>query len=296
MGISAGIRALQLANVACPDAIITGTALGSMSDTEHFLKDMIHLNEEALNPTFFIQSTYNSINGWIALQSKSTGYNQTYVHRGLSFEWSLQDAMMLLNEQERKKVALVGCFDELTDEYFSIKNKVHYWKSDPPESLDLMSYSHTRGTIAGEGTAFFTLCNDAGSAVCVFRGLKMIERPHLSNLRELLRAFLLSHHMSDDDIDVVITGMSGDSLFQPIYDALLTDFDRATITSFKHLTGEYPTASGFALWLATRIFITQSIPENIIQKKRQRSAVRHILIINHYILNTVSFMLLSQRL
>src|SRR6476661_7426084 len=46
MGISAAMDSLQQANVSCPDAVITGTGMGSMIDMEHFLKDMIRLNEE----------------------------------------------------------------------------------------------------------------------------------------------------------------------------------------------------------------------------------------------------------
>src|SRR5690606_27512480 len=112
MGIGCGMKALQEANVKKPDAIITGTGLGSMTDTEKFLKDMILLKEEALNPTYFIQSTYNSINGWISLQTKSTGYSQTYVHRGLSIEMALLDAQLFLNETEEDKYVLAGGFDE----------------------------------------------------------------------------------------------------------------------------------------------------------------------------------------
>jgi len=294
MGISAGMRALQLAGVARPDAIITGTGLGSMTDMEHFLKDMIALNEEALNPTYFIQSTYNSINGWIALQSKCTGYNQTYVNRGFSLELSLLDAQMLLHETEEKQTALVGCFDELTPDYFVVKSKVHYWKKDIPDSLSLLQHNQTPGTIAGEGTAFFTLSNENVNAVCALQGLKMIQRPDTATIQGSIRNFLNEHGLDIADIDVVIAGMNGDAGFQPLYDEALKDIsENTTITAFKHLTGEYPTASGFALWLATRLFTSHTIPEEIIIRKGTHSDLKHMLVLNHYILNTASLILLS---
>lgn len=295
MGIAAGMNALKLAGVNKPDAIITGTGLGSMTDMEHFLKDMINLNEEALTPTYFIQSTYNSINGWIALQSKSTGYNQTYVNRGFSLELSLLDAQLLLNEVEEKQVALVGCFDELTDEYIIVKNKVNYWKKDIPDSIDVLKYSDTEGTIAGEGAAFFSLSNEKGNAVCVLRGIKMLQHPEASSIAIQTEAFLMEHGLSTDAIDIVVAGMNGDARFQPLYDTAFQQLNENTsIVAFKHLSGEYPTASGFALWLATRLFNHPTIPQDIIYKKGANNTIRNILIINHYMLDTVSFMLLSK--
>src|SRR5512138_2781239 len=49
-----------------PDAIISGTGLGSIDDTEKFLSAMIENNEKFLQPTYFIQSTHNTISSQIA--------------------------------------------------------------------------------------------------------------------------------------------------------------------------------------------------------------------------------------
>ncbi|HRO43292.1 MAG TPA: beta-ketoacyl synthase chain length factor [Flavipsychrobacter sp.] len=294
MGIAAGMNALKLAGLEKPDAIITGTGLGSMTDMEHFLKDMINMNEEALNPTFFIQSTYNSVNGWIAVQSKCTSYNQTYVNRGFSLELSLLDAQLLLNEATEREVALVGCFDELTDEYFIVKNKIGYWKKQLPQSRHLLKESNTVGTIAGEGTSFFTLSNKAENSVCILHGVKMIQSPTSAEISANISTFLQQHHVALQDIDLIITGMNGDTNFQPLYQAALEHTQpHTTIAAFKHLSGEYPTASGFALWLSAQLFSTQTIPEEIIYKRGATTDIRKILIINHYILNTASLMLLS---
>lgn len=66
-GITAGMRCLEDAAVKTPDGIILGTSRGSVTDMELFLHDMIKMEEQALNPTSFIQSTYNSVNGWLAM-------------------------------------------------------------------------------------------------------------------------------------------------------------------------------------------------------------------------------------
>ena len=294
MGISTGMKALQEANVATPDAIITGTGLGSMTDMEKFLKDMITLQEEALNPTFFIQSTYNSVNGWISLHTKATGYNQTHVHRGFSFEMAMMDAQLLLNETTKKKNVLVGGFDEMTDEYYLVKSKVGYWKATVPNSLDVITQNDTNGTIAGEGATFFVVSNEKDNATCTLREVKMIHNPSSEKLECCLNELLISHQLKTEDIDVVVTGMNGDSRYNSLYKSALNFFpDDVGIVSFKHLTGEYPTASGFAVWLAARLFNTQNIEDIITLRKGSKKRLENILIINHYILDTASVMLLS---
>ncbi len=295
MGISSGMRALELAGIAQPDAIITGTGLGSMTDMEHFLKDMIRLNEETLNPTYFIQSTYNSVNGWLAMQTKCTGYNQTYVNRGLSLELSLLDAQLLLEEDEEIHNVLVGAFDEMTPDYFIVKSKVDYWKTNIPESRDVLNHSDTPGTIGGEGTAFFLVTDKPENSVCTIAEVQVDLQPDKEHIETKIRELLQRHSLEVSDIDVLVTGMNGDSQWQPFYDEAVSDFpDSTAVVGFKHLTGEYPTAAGFAFWLATQLFSHSEIPQDVLIKGTSTKSVRNILIINHYILNTVSLSLLKK--
>ena len=294
MGISTGMKALELAGVTTPDAIITGTGLGSMTDMERFLKDMINMEEQALNPTSFIQSTYNSANGWLAMQTKCTGYNQTYVNRGFSLELSLLDAQLLLDEEGRVNTVLVGCMDEMTPDYFIVKSKVHYWKKELPNSLELLTHDQTKGTIGGEGTAFFTLSGSPDNSICSLREVKMLKEPTPEMLPTEISTLLERHGLAAADIDVVICGMNGDVTFQPLYHEALSIFpEQTSVAAFKHLTGEYPTASGFAVWLAAQLFRDQQILEEVLIRKGSQKPIRHLLIVNHYILNTASLMLLS---
>lgn len=293
MSISTGIQCLRDAGIEKPDAIVTGTGRGSMNDTERFLTDMIALKEEALNPTYFIQSTYNSTNGWLAMKTQCTGYNQTYVHRGASFELALLDAQMLLQEGTAQ-YALTGCFDELTKDYFFVKNKIDYWKKELPGSLDLIHNSHTPGTIAGEGAAFFLLSSKKEQAAAVLQSLTILNDPDPVTLSEQVTGMLDGCGLNFADIDVVLTGMNGDNRQQYIYESILPALSPdTTVAVFKHLCGEYDTATGFGLWLATRMLATQEIPELIIHRKGVSGKIKHILLLNHYILNNVSAMVVS---
>lgn len=141
MGVAAGLQCLEHATGENrPDAILTGTGLGCLADTEKFMNNFLDTEEELLTPTAFIQSTFNVIGGQIALLTGNHCYNNTYVHRGFSLESALLDASLLLNENPCAKV-LVGAVDELTPTLYHILGRLGCWKE----------------TMAGEGAAFFLL-------------------------------------------------------------------------------------------------------------------------------------------
>lgn len=100
-------------NIDAMDAIITATGWGCLTDSERFLRNVITDKEQLLNPTPFIQSTFNTIGGQIALLRHNHCYNVTYVNRSHSFEDALLDAMMRIADEESTDV-LVGAFDEQT--------------------------------------------------------------------------------------------------------------------------------------------------------------------------------------
>lgn len=95
------------------DAIVTATGLGCLADSEKFLRNMIENDEQLLNPTPFIQSTFNTVGAQVALLCGNHAYNMTYSHRGRSFECALLDAVMLIGEGSARNV-LLGAFDEMT--------------------------------------------------------------------------------------------------------------------------------------------------------------------------------------
>ncbi|MFI5196763.1 MAG: beta-ketoacyl synthase chain length factor [Chitinophagales bacterium] len=294
-GITAGMKCLEDAGVATPDGIILSTARGSVTDLENFLKDMIRLNEEALTPTAFIQSTYNSINGWIAMLTKCTGYNQTYVHRGFSLELTLFDAQMMFAESTGKKYILAGGFDELTPDYFMIRNKIGYYKENIPNNLSLLAHYDTPGSIAGEGAHFFTVTNDPENAACAIPGLEMLQQPSAERVQNAIADMLQQNGLTNDDIDILVSGMNGDSRNRFLTDPLIAKCSpNTTIAIFKHLSGEYDTVSGFGLWLADYIIRKQHIPAEVIYKQGGSKTIRNILICNVTIGCNISLMLVRK--
>ena len=94
-GVAAGIESLLEFGARAPiDAIITATGLGCIADSEKFLDGLIAGDETMLNPTPFIQSTFNTVGAQIALLRGLHCYNTTYAHRWTSFENALTDAAL----------------------------------------------------------------------------------------------------------------------------------------------------------------------------------------------------------
>jgi 3-oxoacyl-(acyl-carrier-protein) synthase len=293
MSITTGMQCLADAGVQ-PDAIITGTGRGSVSDMEHFLSDMISMKEEALNPTYFIQSTYNSVNGWLALQTKCTKYNETFVHRGLSFELALLDAQLTLNEANEAQNILAGGFDEMTDYYHVVKNKIGYWKKEQVNSLELLQHSNSNGTIGGEGASFFVLSNERGNAKAAVAALKVLHKPNVAEMQNAIKEMLQQNGLAVTDIDLVLSGMNGDAKQRELFEAATDIFGVDTsVCAYKHLSGDFDTASGFGLWLANYIISDQNIPSITIQREGTSGFIDKLLVVNHTITGDASLILLS---
>ena len=115
------------ARIAELDAIITATGWGCLADSERFLRLDCETEERMLNPTPFIQSTFNTVGAQVALLGRNHCYNTTYVHRSRSFESALLDAMMRLAEGEASRV-LVGAYDEETPTQHRIMERMGCWR------------------------------------------------------------------------------------------------------------------------------------------------------------------------
>ncbi|MEO6220777.1 MAG: hypothetical protein ABIO81_10145 [Ginsengibacter sp.] len=107
-------------------------------------------------------------------------------------------------------------------------------------------------------------------------------------------SFLSEHTISMDDIDLVITGKNGDFSFDEIYNQLApTVFKNIYTIHFKHLCGEYPTASAFALWIAANILKEGAIPKVLNNGVPLKKKINRVLIYNHYLGLHHSLFLLS---
>jgi 3-oxoacyl-(acyl-carrier-protein) synthase len=133
MGVSTGMEALaRLPEGTQISAIITATRLGCLADSEKFLRNIIEAGDALLNPTPFIQSTFNTVGAQIALLTGNRCYNMTYVHGEESFRSALVDAMIQIDQAGAEHV-LVGLFDETTPTLERIKERMRGVRNLPSQ-------------------------------------------------------------------------------------------------------------------------------------------------------------------
>lgn len=292
MGIVTALQALRDAGLTTTDGVIAGTGWGCLEDTVTFLQKMVTNREEMLSPTSFIHSTHNTIAGQIAYQLKCRGYNNTYVHRNISFESTLIDATLLLLENPATNL-LVGGIDELTDTSFDILTRLKTFK-DPtaePETDDETGTDHlygagTPGTWAGEGATFFAVSGQhRDGTYAQLLEVRTVSFGTPAEAAATARAMLAAHGYAQ--VDLLLSGDNGDTTNDDACHDFLTGFGhQGTVEKFKHLCGEYPTASAFALGMAAARLAGQtttpppaSQPQSILIYNRFQQAHQSLLLL-----------------
>lgn len=128
MAVWCGLKSLDGVPSERVAGIITSTGAGFMKDTISFGSSIFDREETLLNPSPFMQSTFNTASGYIALIRKIHAYNTTYVQQADGFAASLVDAAMLLDDAAEGNVALVGAFDEVTPEVDVIRQRLGLYR------------------------------------------------------------------------------------------------------------------------------------------------------------------------
>ncbi|WES96056.1 beta-ketoacyl synthase N-terminal-like domain-containing protein [Chryseobacterium arthrosphaerae] len=280
MSSVASHNALKEAGIEKPDAIIVGTGMGCSQDSEKFLKNVIDNHEEFLTPTFFIQSTHNTVAGQIALGLQCHAYNFTYVNTSSSLEFSFLDAKLQINDGEAGNV-LVGSTDEQTDrtmELYQLNNTIKKEENLPVNYLN----SGTKGVIWGEGASFFVVGKEkTESSYAKLTDIKITNQLDLNETPGFIQDFLTQNNLSAQDIDAVILGFSGDADSDVYYKKATDLFSDSSLLYYKHLSGEFNTASGFSTFMACHILKEQHIPEVMMINTEKKEEVKNILLYNH---------------
>lgn len=260
MSVACAKDCIGQAGIEQPGAIIVGTGLGCLLDTEKFLNNVLTI-EGLLPPTSFIQSTHNTMAGQISLSIGNHGYNMTHTQNSISFENALLDAMLLLDEQEEN--ILVGAADEAIEFLTEISEQLHLKLQLPLTS----------------GASFFFLSKqrDHHSLACVrdTRAIGLVHDPS-----QQVSNFLSENDMNVADLDLVLfPGMNGhgDGLA-----ALLAslNLEENKCVDYLRFSGIYPTAAAFAVHLA-------------VDKMKADKSLKNVLICNTLIQSNLGLTLLQ---
>lgn len=282
MGVVASKIALKEAGLETVDAIITGTGMGCLVDSEKFVSSIIDNNEQYLTPTSFIQSTHNTVAGQIALGMECKAYNFTYVHSAISFESALLDAKMQLENDEAENI-LIGGVDELAAHTTAVHSIIKHIKSEAISNSDILE-SNTQGAVFGEGASFFVVSNkktDTSYAKVV--DVETYNTLSEESISHKILGFLKDNNSELCDVDLVVLGNNGDIDYDGYYNNIMQGIFKMTPQIYyKHLSGEYCTSSGFGLWMAAKVLKSQSIPEIVKLNEISVSEIKNILLYNQY--------------
>jgi hypothetical protein len=286
LGVGAAISLIKKS--ADPDGIIIGTANGGMEDCIKFLNQIIEYDEGVLTPTNFVQSTANAIAGQVGLMLRNKGYNITHVHKGHAFENALLDASLHLAENPGAKL-LVGAVDEISAYNYNIDLLAGWFKDQDIPATQMYNH-HSAGSWAGEGSAMFIVSDKPTTNAVKLVAIQTITCDKPALVKDALERFISQHNSAPD---IFMSGENGDSRLQPFYDAGEAALANIPVVRFKHLSGEYGTASGFALWAASVILKTQNIPGHMWKTSPDVLTPRSILIYNNHKGLQHSFLLCS---
>lgn len=226
MSVACSVDSLEQAGIENPDAIIVGTGLGCLEDTEKFLNNIITIKGAMLPPTSFIQSTHNTIAGQISLLLQNHNYNMTHTQNTLSFEHSLLDAILCLGEG--KENILVGAADEFIEPLNDIAEKLNY------KNIQLTS-----------GASFFVLSNEKSKI-----GIRNVSVNGLINsFPECIKDFFSESKLKMEEIDLVLFSTNEVSIKKELEKL----FQGKIILDYEKYCGTYFTNSAFALHLANDI-------------------------------------------
>ncbi|MDR0795062.1 MAG: beta-ketoacyl synthase chain length factor [Tannerella sp.] len=282
---------LQKASVGQPDAIISGTGLGCIENTEKFLYSLWENEEKYLQPSFFMQSTHNIISSAIAIDLKCHGYNNTFVHRGVSFENALLDAFFQFR-QERIRNVLVGGYDELTPDYYIFFDRAGIWDFSNQD----VSKPKTK-CFAGEAAMSMLLQTEKNEqTLCELNGIELLYRPSTEQIRYHLDSLLGQADCTVQDIDAVVVGTNSNPANDAVYDNVVAQlFSRIPVMHYKHLFGQSFISPALGTYAASICLHKQFIPAHLLADSEENlNGIRRILLYNHYQNKSHSLVLLSQ--
>ncbi len=291
MGVGAALPLMAEANKI--DGIIMGSANAGMDDCVKFLNQIVQYEEGQLTPGSFVQSTGNVIAGQLGLITKNKGYNITHIHLGLAFENALLDAMMQLNINP-SNTYLVGGVDEISTFHYNIETLAGSYKKEDISNKKLYA-SNSAGCIVGEGASMFIVNSMANGAIAKLKAISTLHSTDKDLVTQQLNLFLQKNLAAGETIDLFLSGENGDNRTLPFYTACEVLLgDDTSIVRYKHMTGDFATASALSLWYACRFMQNQQIPDQMFKKKTAKKNFRNILLYNNYKGLQHGFILLSK--
>ncbi len=244
MGLTTGLKVIQESNVEF-DAIVSGSAYGSNEESFKFLDQIYKYEEGPMTPTNFTQSTTNVVSAQLGLMTKNFSYNSTNSQKAHSFENSLLEGMMLLENNMAQHV-LVGAVDEISQYTFNLFGLLNWVRKDdvtPEEAIQKKGV----GFVPGEGSAFFHLSTvpECKEAVCI-SFMRTYVGPFQMNIKSDITQL-------NFEPDLILSPCNGDINNDNTVCSLSDYFEDVPQIYFKKFFGDSPTVSALSVWLGQQL-------------------------------------------
>lgn len=268
LGVSAAHLAMRDSNrqVAGRDvSVYLGTGLGSITETAAFVENMILKNEMEPKPATFINSVHNSIASWIAIEFGFQGKNLTFTHDAISFDQALHRAMTDLARGDTKYAMVVGA-DELSPYLLSVGDHCNWWQGCDDPLSPMGSPDHaSAGTLPGEGATAILLgtqpaCEQGEGIRIRAVGDTVLRKTDIARFDPQIAVDFIQNTLATSggsirDMDCVLLGANGDCRYDELYRSVARALSAIAgkelgFGVYKHLCGEFCTASTTALGLA----------------------------------------------
>jgi 3-oxoacyl-[acyl-carrier-protein] synthase II len=258
--------------------VAMGTGLGSASATAAFVEPVVADENAVPSPQKFTNAVHNALASQIAIALAARGLNSTVTHREISFESALWHGTQELASGS-SDYAVVGGADELTPYLLSAGVRWGWWTENSPPLRPLSAnLTRRQRAIPGEGAVVFCL-TQTGSALhalaevcCVSFGRFAVDkRTKMDADREAgwIEGELADHGVSLANLDMVLSGANGQSSTDGMYAAVVSALQRRSGKTirhgcYKHLCGEYHTASAFGMAMAVGLVSQQVAAESLL--------------------------------
>lgn len=262
-----------------PDAVITGTGLGCIENTEHFLDQLCRDGEEMLKPTYFMQSTHNTIGSLISIHIKCNGYNTTYSHKSVSFDSALLDAITQIRLGDINN-ALVCGNDEMTPSYFDILKRTGY-------------VGRKGETVCGEASVAMMISDvDTKTNLCEIAGMKMLYTEEKELLHQSIDNLLVEAGINVPD--AMMCGVNGTSDNDAVYETVMDWYRDSAVLHYKHIFGECYAASSLGVYVSANCLNRGFVPKFMRYDMGGETEIRNLLVVNHSDMRNISLILLKR--
>ena len=140
----------------------------------------------------------------------------------------------------------------------------------------------------------FLVNNTTEGALAKLDAVEIFQTTDQAAIEDRFKNFL-EKFVPDVNHTIFISGENGDRRSLPDYATCEYAIGSSIpVVRYKHLTGEYPTASSFAVWLACQALQLQWLPDHFYKNEHNLTQIGRVVIYNQYQRKQHSFMLISK--